>query len=354
MRTDYLQIPLIFLLPQILHRDDVLAIGRFLLWAAIPIGVIAILQFRSPPDSLWNKGAMETHYGTVRPSGVFSFVSGLVAFFDLAAAFVFFGYIKGGTYKIWLLAAATFIILLGAACSGSRSCLVSIGLVAAVAVLCVLIRGSGGRGIIVAGLLILGAFLLLSMLPVFQQGSEQLTQRFADAGKAEGDTEGFVDRFFSTFLGPLCDIGDVPLLGNGLGLGTNMASAMLYGEREFIGPENEWGRLIFECGPILGLLLCLFRAALAFSIGWRAFEALRRGNVLPPLIFAACGLLIFNGQWGVPTLLGFAIFGAGLTLAACEEPEEEEEHDDEDEEHHNDDDDDDPERSAQARVTGRR
>jgi hypothetical protein len=111
-------------------------------------------------------------------------------------------------------------------------------------------------------------------------------------------------------------------------MGTNGAAAMLYGTREFIGPENEWGRLIFECGPVLGFLLCMFRLFLTIAIGVSAFKALRRGNALPALIFAACGLLIFNGQWGVPASLGFAIFGGGLTLAACEEPPD----DDEDEE----------------------
>jgi hypothetical protein len=63
------------------------------------------------------------------------------------------------------------------------------------------------------------------------------------------------------------------------------------------------------------------------AVARRAFQAFHRGNILPMLIFSACGLTILNGQWGVPTTLGFAIFGAGLTLAACEETLEEEEHD---------------------------
>jgi hypothetical protein len=102
---------------------------------------------------------------------------------------------------------------------------------------------------------------------------------------------------------------------------------MLLGDREFIGPEDEWGRLIYECGPIFGLLLCIFRLALTVAVAWNAYRAFQRDNILPMLIFSACGLLILNGQWGVPTTLGFAIFGAGLTLAACVEPEEEDEED---------------------------
>jgi hypothetical protein len=331
LRTDYLQIPLIFLIPQILNRDDVIVMGRFLLYVSIPISALVILQFRSPPDSWWNKGAMATHYGTVRPSGPFSFIVGLASFYALVSAFLFFGYIQARTYKIWLLAAVTFALLVASACSGSRTCLASIGLVTVVAVLCVVTRGKGGMGIMVAAALIALAIPVLSSLSVVQEGTEQLTQRFADTAAQGEDAEGFVDRYANTMVLPFSDLDTVPLFGYGLGLGTNAAAGMLLGEREFIGPEDEWGRLIFECGPIFGVLLCLFRIALTVAVAQRAYEAFHRGNILPVLIFTACGLTVLNGQWGVPTTLGFAIFGAGLTLAACVEPEE---HEHDSEEHH--------------------
>ncbi len=103
---------------------------------------------------------------------------------------------------------------------------------------------------------------------------------------------------------------------------------MLRGQREFIGPEDEWGRLVFECGPLFGLLLIAFRVALTLTIAVRAFQALRQDNVLPMLLLASCGTLVLNGQWGVPTTLGFAVFGAGLVLAAGEEEDEEIDSDD--------------------------
>jgi hypothetical protein len=180
----------------------------------------------------------------------------------------------------------------------------------------------------VAAMLVALAVPLLSSTSVGEQGAEQLTQRFNDAG----DAQSFIGRFANTMLGPIYIMEDVPIFGNGLGLGTNAAAGMLRGDREFIGPEDEWQRLVWECGPIFGSLLCIFRIALTVAVARRAFEAFRHGNILPVLILAACGLLLLNGQWGVPTSLGFAIFGAGLTLAACEEPVEDEEH--EHEEHH--------------------
>jgi hypothetical protein len=230
------------------------------------------------------------------------------------------------------LAAVTFALLVGSAFSGSRTCVVSIGLVAVVATLCVVMRGKGGRGFVVAAVLVALAIPLLASMSVFQEGTEQLVLRFSDAGRSEGGASGFMNRFVNTMLGPLANVNEVPTFGNGLGLGTNAAAGMLLGKREFIGPENEWGRLIFESGPIFGLVLCVFRIALTATVARRAFDAFRHGNILPMLLFSACGLLVLNGQWGVPTTLGFAIFGAGLTLAACVEPSEEDEH--EHEEHH--------------------
>ncbi|MCE0522891.1 MAG: hypothetical protein LV480_08260 [Methylacidiphilales bacterium] len=333
LRTDYLQIPLIFLLPQILNREDVLAMGRFLFFVAVPVSALMVFQFISSPDSIWNKGALTTHYGTVRPSGPFSFISGPVALFPLTSAFLFFGYIHAHTYKIWLMVLATLSILVASACSGSRSCLAAVGLVAVIATLCVLTRGKGGTGLLVAAVLIALAIPVLSSLSVVQQGAGQLEQRFQDAAKVEGLGGGFFDRYINSIVGPLTDMGDVPFFGYGLGVDTNAAASLLHGEREFIGPEDEWGRLIYECGPIFGILLCIFRIALTVAIARRAYEAFHRDNILPILIFAACGLLVLNGQWGVPTTLGFAIFGAGLTLAACED-EEEEEHGDEEHDAH--------------------
>jgi len=181
-------------------------------------------------------------------------------------------------------------------------------------------------GIMIAAALIGAAVPVLSTFSVFQEGSDQLMQRFKDAGRNEGETAGFVDRYANTMVGPFSDLEDLPFFGHGLGLGTNAAAGMLRGEREFIGPEDEWGRLFFECGPVFGLILCLFRLALTLTIGKSAYDAFRDGNILPVLIFAAIAISDLNGQWGVPTSLGFAIFGSGLALAACVMPSEEHEH----------------------------
>jgi hypothetical protein len=321
--ANYIQIPLIFLIPQILNRDDVLQMGKFFLLMVVPMALLTALQFLSSPDSFWNAGAMATHYGTVRPSATFSFSNGLAYFFAFSSAFLFFGYQHLNTYRYWLLGAATFGTLLAAACSGSRSCLVAIAIVMVAWVLCVVMKGRGGVGLLVAVALIGVAVLALSSLEVVQKGTEQMTERIGDASAVEGGGSGFVSRFFGTMFSAVEVIPYVPFpFGNGLGTGTNGAYALFTPPEDMYWPENEWERLVFECGPLLGLPLCAFRATLTISLALAAYRAFRHDNVLPILIFAAGGLLVLNGQWGGPTPLGFAIFGAGITLAACRVPDE--------------------------------
>jgi hypothetical protein len=323
--ANFYQIPLIFLIPQILNRDDLLRMGKWFLLLVVPMTLLTVLQFKSDPGSFWNKGTMTTHYLTVRPSGTFSYSNGLAYYYAFASAFLFFGYLNARTYKFWLLAAATVFILVAAGCSGSRTCIISIGLVLAVAILCVVLRGRGLGGIAVAGALVGIAAMALSSMSVVSAGTEQLEQRFTDAGAAEGGAQGFLARFGGTFFSAFEVIPEVPFFGFGLGSGTNGAGALYDFSKisdEFPWVENEWERLVSECGPVLGLLLCGFRIALTYHVGMASFRAFRRDNILPGLLFAACGVILLNGQWGGPVPRGFSIFGAGLTLAACLDSED--------------------------------
>ena len=249
--ANYFQIPLIFLIPQILDRDDVLRMGKYLLWLVIPMTLLTVLQFKSDPGSVWNKGAMTTHYSTVRPSGTFSFNNGLAYYFAFTSAFLFFGYLHARTYKLWLLWAATLFMLVAAGCSGSRTCVISIGLVLAVAVLCVVLRGRKVGSILVAAVLVGLAVMVVSSMSVVNTGTEQLEQRFVDAGATEGGAQGFAFRFLSTFLSAFVAIPLVPFFGYGLGTGTNGAAALL----DFSGTgmsilwvENEWERWVVSAG----------------------------------------------------------------------------------------------------------
>jgi hypothetical protein len=337
LRTDFLQLPFIFIIPQIINREDVISMGKFLLYCSIPIAALVLLQFKSPVDSIWNKGAMATHYNSVRPSGPFSFVTGLSAFYTLTSVFLLYGFMRSGTYKIWLLGLVTFDVLGASAVSGSRLQLASIGIVTLVAVMCVITRGKGGLGMLIAGVIIAIAVSALSSTSIIQEGTMQMDERMTDAGRVEGNETGFANRALQSLLVAFDMVDHVPFFGYGLGLGTNVGFGLFASNAKLMWPEAEWSRLLFESGPVFGLTFCLYRFIMMLALGWAAFKAYRNDNFLPALLFGACALPILSGQWGVATTLGFAMFGAGLMLAACVEPPDwEDEHDEEhDHDHEN-------------------
>jgi hypothetical protein len=113
-------------------------------------------------------------------------------------------------------------------------------------------------------------------------------------------------------------VADTPFFGVGLGMGTNFAGGLLTGERNFLLAEGEWERVVRESGPILGFAYIALRLGILAYLLRHSLAALWRGEPLPLLIFCASAPALLNGQFGVPTTLGFAVFGAGLTLAAAQ------------------------------------
>jgi hypothetical protein len=81
--------------------------------------------------------------------------------------------------------------------------------------------------------------------------------------------------------------------------------------------EGEWGRIVLECGPILGPAFLLWRTFLAVSLGMLSFRELRRGNILTIFLYAAGFLSLISGSFGQPTSLGFCVFLCGLCLASA-------------------------------------
>ena len=125
-------------------------------------------------------------------------------------------------------------------------------------------------------------------------------------------------RYLDSFLKPLLSVWDAPFLGHGIGTGTNVGAKYLTGNLTFLMGEGEWQRNILEMGPLIGLAFIGYRCAIAWYLLMVALTSSRRGNAYPILLLSSCVLLIINGQWGPPTILGFAVFGGGLALASAD------------------------------------
>ncbi|MBV8225153.1 MAG: hypothetical protein JO232_08200 [Verrucomicrobia bacterium] len=324
LRTNFLHLPLIFVMQKALRRDDVSRFGRCILALAIPMTLLVLWQFASPPGSWINAaaggelgGQMLASGTRIRPAGLFSFVSGMVSFLSAVAAFLLGALVDQGSIPRWLCLLGIPCLIVSLAISGSRSATANVVIIViAVSVICI-VQFSRVRAMIVPAILTLFGFLVLSHLPLLREGVEVNAQRFSAGGGVE---HGIVQRYFGE-LGESIDTAAVtPLLGHGLGIGTNAGAALLTGSRSFLLGEGEWSRVIGESGPIIGYGYILLRLAIAGYLIAQAWRALGRGDGTPILLVAAALVDIVSGQFGQPSILGFAVFTSGIALASCNLP----------------------------------
>ena len=326
-RCNFLHLPLIFIIGKVMTAEEVKKFGWWILLGMVPMALLMAAQFTSSPDSFLNRGAglgesfqIGAGSGRIRPAGTFSFVSGVVSYSALAAAFLLYGALRRGVYRNWLLYSAGFALIIAIAVSGSRSTLVAVLVVIASMMAIILVRPSAinrfGRTLLIL-VLALG---VASQVPLFKEGVQALSERFSDAAEAEESRSivaGLFNRVVGGFTEGLMHVPHAPLGGYGLGIGTNGGAKFLTGQNTFLLAEGEWGRMILESGPILGLAFILWRTLLTAQLGLISFRLLRRGEILPIILFCAGFMSLLIGQFGQPTSLGFAVFVCGLCLAAA-------------------------------------
>jgi hypothetical protein len=323
-RADFLHLPLIFLMPRVLRPEDVKKIGWWTLLLVVPMALLMVAQFHSAPDSLLNRTAsgegeqITAGMGRVRTAGTFSFVVGVVAYFGLATGFLVWAALKRGIYRNFVLFGAGIAVLIGIAVSGSRSVVGACAVVVASLLLVIFLRpGAVNRfGQVLLVTVLLG--FILTKTPVFREGLSVLTTRFTDVAASEEQSivVGLISRVFEGFSEGVRVLPTAPFFGYGLGVGTNGGAKIITSQASFLLSEGEWARLILESGPVLGLAFVLWRSGVAVHVLVLCLRSVRRGNLLPLLLFSSSGLPLMNGQFGPPTILGFAVFTTGLALAA--------------------------------------
>lgn len=323
-RSNFLHLPLIFVIAAAMRFEDVRRIGWWTLLLMPPMALLLVGQFNAAPDAFLNRTAggegemMMAALGKVRTAGTFSFVIGVASFFALATAYLIYGALKTGAYKTPLLIAAGSALVIGIAVSGSRTvvaaCAVVVGSLAVVLFLQPRAVNRFGQALIAT--LVMG--LIVTKTPIFREGLNVLTTRFAEVAEQteQSIARGMVVRVFETFGEGFFVYSKAPLLGYGLGIGTNAGARFLTGRSMFLLSEGEWSRIFLEMGPVLGPAYLFWRCACVFYVGLLALRALKIGNILPGLLFSACFLSMISGQFGQPTILGFTVFVMGLALAA--------------------------------------
>src|SRR5437867_3150867 len=135
-RTNFLHLPIIFVIASVFDEEDVKKFGWWILVMMIPMGLLMAAQFQASPDSFINRTAglgegeqLTAGGGKIRPPGTFSFISGPVFYISIATSFLIYGALTRTVYKNWLLIVAGVALVVGIVVSGSKSAVASVLLV---------------------------------------------------------------------------------------------------------------------------------------------------------------------------------------------------------------------------------
>ena len=336
LRVLVLQFPLIFVFASVFDRADVIRFAWVMLWLSIPMTVLLVLQSNSADTHILNTGAgglgsasFSGALGRSRPSGTFSFITGVVGFYSLAASSLFMLLyntpIRLLGRVICILAGIALVVALPV--SISRSLMAGYLMVIVAVVAAQVINGAKLLPLF-AGLVALAlAIGIATMIPAFQDTSEAFIARWETAGGQSGDDRAEVGdtgvalgqirgRVLPGFTEPFERLANTPILGYGIGMGSNVGAQRLGGSNLDLG-EGGWDVSFSEMGVLLGLVFVIWRISLTIWILRLALKAAVLGNQLP-LILSGCSLhLLMQGQISQPTGLGFIVLLGGLTLAAC-------------------------------------
>lgn len=331
-RIYFFHFPMIFVMGKVLTRTDLLKIGQFILWISIPMTVLIFMQFHSPQTAWVNMGVggegtagFEGAMGYMRPPGTFSFTSGYVAFQAVVGCYLLYYLLMNNTLpKEYKFSKIVLIILAGCyllsiPTSISRTHFFQTGVFLIFLFIAAMRKNKLKSKFLKFAVITIVAGIILYLSGLGGASLEAFATRFEGANKVEGGVQGVIgDRYVGGLFGSLTNI-NTPVFGYGIGLGTNVGAKIMGGNMYSFGfnAENEWSRTIGECGMLLGLIIIGIRLLISLDIWKRAYHLLvRKYDLLPWMLSAGMMLTVPQGQWSIPTNLGFCILFGGLTLAA--------------------------------------
>lgn len=331
-RIYFFHFPMIFVLGKVLSRTDLLKIGQFILWVSIPMTALIVVQFYSPQTAWVNIGVggegsagFAGALGYFRPSGTFSFTSGYVMYQALVGCYLLYYLLMNSTLPkeyqfskyILIILAGCYILSIPTSISRThffQTCVFLLFLF-----LAAIRKNKLKSKFIKSAIMVVVAVFVLSLLGLGNESMEAFIARFETANEIEGGVDGVIgDRYVGGLLGSLINF-NTPVFGYGIGLGTNVGAKAMGGNMYSFGfnAENEWSRIIGECGLLFGLIIISVRLLFSIEMWKRSYNRLaKRFDLLPWMLSAGMMLTVPQGQWSIPTNLGFCILFGGLTLAA--------------------------------------
>lgn len=325
-RIFLIHFPLIFVIGAIFNQEDVIKMGKVLVWISIPMTLLIAFQFYSPQSAWVNRGiggdikgaGFSGALGFFRPPGTFSFTNGNALFFALAASFIVYFWLIPHKINRIILLIATICLIAAIPLSISRALFFSVAASVIFAVIAIIRKPRLMGRVVIVGMIAVIGLGILSSTSFFKTSTEAFTARFENANETEGGISGVVSgRYLGGMMTGLSSSPETPFFGYGLGMGTNAGAMILTGDNTlFLISEEEWGRLIGELGPLMGIFVILLRLALVAKMTFASYHKLGEGDLLPWMLLSFGILNIPQGQWAQPTSLGFSTLIAGLIIAS--------------------------------------
>lgn len=328
LRSYLLPFPVIFIMGENLDDEDLLNLGRCVLWLLLPTCLLAVGQYLTPSDSFLNKGAYANasqiaYVGMhVRASGTFSFAIGLVEFATLAGAFVFYGIIREKLAKKWLIWASAFALIVIVPTSGQRTLVVQLAAVLGCVAMSAMMGVSQFVKVTRIIIPIFILFILASFLPVFKDATQSMGDRFTLGASSEGGTQqsALYDRTIRPVISAVDAAGETSnWMGIGLGRGAIAVQAFMTGLPQFVTGEYEFSHELMEMGPLAGSAFSLFKMLLAILIFGQAFARARDHEPLALLFYPLVFSTLFFGLLEQPTVQGFIVISTALCIAAAKQ-----------------------------------
>jgi hypothetical protein len=291
--------------------------------------VLITLQFYSPQSAWVNRGVggdvegagFSGAMGFYRPPGTFSFTNGTTLFYSILAPFILYFWLDLKAISKIILIVATAGLLAAIPLSISRGLFFQVGMSLIFLAAAISRNPKYVPRLLLSLAAATAAIAILSTTTFFDVATQAFFARFESASGSEGGLTGTLgDRFLGGLIGAVVNSADQPIMGYGIGMGTNVGSMLLSGITTFLIAEQEWGRIIGELGPILGLIVIGCRLALSGEVAVKSYQHLVKGDLLPWLLLSFGLISIAQGGWAQPTSLGFCTMVGGLLLAALSKP----------------------------------
>lgn len=329
-RIYFFHFPAMFVMAYLLTKNDLYKICLFFLYLSIPMTILVVAQFYLPQEHWVNMGVGGDESGVgfggamgyFRPPGIFSFTSGYVQYQCIVGCCLLFFLLKNKyleeKYRMSniVMFLMMFCYVISVLFSLSRTLVFCTGIFVAFFLFGGYVSGLLRKRLSYLLLIVVLVFVVLNMSGLSSISLEVILTRFEQASESEGGLGGTIgNRYLGSFIRAFS--GDVPIFGYGIGLGTNVGARIMSGDIFSFGfnGEEEWSRIMGECG-IWGLFILAVRFILSLMVLKKSYFLLKKKNVfLPWIISANMVLVIANGQWAIPTNLGFAMFTG--TMAIC-------------------------------------